>query len=427
MSEKLRNLLDYFNARKRRPSEALVLSDVKKLRITTSTNLKSLPTELVWTILDKLDLQSIRNFSLTCHSNARVVASFRPFTLKYQWLNSQFATSKSILDIKAVVKNLKLEFGTEPKDIAKHIKWLEQLPIECPNLPLPLLLEQFFLYSSESNAVRIYVQLLDHWMRVDVHEFCTGSAFPIRANSSSEDVELEKRLRQKFAYVYSENLESKTQSFVLSVLLRSLCDLRKCYKLIYTFFGCRNSLGYIPYGIYEVQHAGSGPDFDRIPSAFICLMQSTQFSREIAFTPRMIFMLVEDLTTSPVLFSMHSFVRLLMSDHRLCVLSISVRFLEGFEEDAAAVFYYCVRSQPRRGVLYALVSRIMQDMPREVASRFYDCALIKSQSVLSAVHPENEARLRQAQAVHKRLNEILDFGFQIHNPTSVRQRASSSD
>ena len=49
----------------------------------------------------------------------------------------------------------------------------------------------------------------------------------------------------------------------------------------------------------------------------------------------------------PVVWSMHSFVSFLLSNLHLCAMSIRVRFLEGYADDAAAIFYYCLRVSER--------------------------------------------------------------------------------
>ena len=160
--------------------------------------------------------------------------------------------------------------------------------------------------------MRVYSALIQFWMRADVVKYV--EVFPVLAESPTEHKRLEQRLQSNVKrLLLTSNLSRATKIFTVTIALQSLTGIRDYYKVMYAFFAPRDQgewrivkkfsvfecsfAGLISYDRFEMLHDGEGPPFGTLVDAYTCLLQSSIFGHGSAFTKRVIFMLLEDMTS----------------------------------------------------------------------------------------------------------------------------------
>jgi len=303
----------------------------------------------------------------------------------------------------------------------KLFELIIESPKKCPSFPMPLLLEVMLEEVHNDKASKLIQRLIKHWMQDDATSYM--QAFPVSANSPADVIEAQKRLIERVDWIFCDDLHPNTKTELFSLLLRSLTELSNVYKLVYLFCAPRHEDGFIDFDYYAQTHQTAGDEtvFGDLVDALEMILKART---KLSFSHREAFMILEDLTTTPVMWSMHSFVKFLIACPELCVLSTYVRFIEGYHGDAASTFYYTIRANASSEFLATAVRGIMRNMPKNVASSFAEHVFRKSLQIISVCDADNKERLKMLRAAHQRVVDALNTGLSMFHLRCVVRSSS---
>lgn len=368
----------------------------------------ALPQEIMEMVIANVTMEDAANLAKTCKSAYQKVKLFQS-NLKYEWVDRVF---KSAMTQSAKVKNCHclldaLSSVTGKNKRAKFdtiYEWVREAPMKCPNLPMAVFVETMLDRCGEEVTKSLFSRLIKYWMLNDASTYV--AEFPIGEDSTPELIELQKRLRQFSNWMFHHTSEKRAVALMFAVLLRSLSKISDAYKLVYLLCAPRHE-GQIDFEYFARSH--ENPVFGGLVKAFELLLESSKLRSGLS--KRDIFIVLEDLTTDPVTWSMQNFVKFLMANPELYCLSTNVRFSEGFHEDAASTFYYTIRATASDTLMFQVVSGFMSSMSKTTALRFCEFVARKSMQLIQTCDPDNSARLLMLRETEVRAYNCLNHGL----------------